>query len=259
MPLNELEKLKERLDRDPNSKLFVPLAEEYKKAGMFEEAIDVLIKGLEKHPNYMSARVSLGKIYIEKEMLNEAGQEFEKVVNVIPDNLYAHKKLAEIYKNLDNRNKAIDELRVVLRLNPTDEVAAKSLASLEEGFTVQPDVQETTKVFTGGEEELSEIPVSEQTKETEIEESFDKEVSEEPRVRIRDADIFISQGRYIEALDIHKKILSVEPGNMYVLQRIEELRALLKLLGRNEEELIVRLNSFLDNIKKRRDEFFSTS
>jgi tetratricopeptide (TPR) repeat protein len=258
MALDELERLKERVDRDPDSKLFVPLAEVYKKADMFEEAINVLIKGLEKHPNYMSARVSLGKIYLEKGMFNEAGQEFEKVVSVIPDNLFAHKKLAEIYKNLDNRNKAITELRVVLRLNPTDEVAAKSLASLEERFTVQPEVQKTTEVLTG-EEEPSEIPVSEHTKETDIEESFDQGVSEEPRVRIRDADTFIYQERYSEALDIYKKILFVEPGNTYVLQRIEELRALLKLLGRSEEELIVRLNSFLDVIKKRRNEFFSPS
>lgn len=258
MALNELERLKERVDKDPSSKLFVPLAEEYKKAGMFEEAVDVLIKGLERHPNYMSARVSLGKIYIEKEMLNEAGQEFEKVVSVIPDNLYAHKRLAEIYKNLDNRNKAVEELRVVLRLNPTDETAAKSLASFEEKSFAQPEIQETIEAFTK-EEKLSEIPVSEQTKEAEIEESFDKGVSEGPRVRIRDADIFISQGRYIEAFDIYKKILSIEPSNTYVLQRIEELRALLKLLGRSEEGLIMRLNSFLDGIKKRRDEFFGTS
>jgi tetratricopeptide (TPR) repeat protein len=249
MALNELERLKERVDKDPSSKLFVPLAEEYKKAGMFEEAVDVLVKGLERHPNYMSARVSLGKIYFEKEMLIEAGQEFEKVVSVIPDNLYSHKKLAEIYKNLDDRNKAIGELRVVLRLNPTDEAAAKSLSSFEEKSFAQPESQE----------KLSEIPVSEQTKEAEFEESFDKGVSEGPRVRIRDADIFISQGRYIEAFDIYEKLLSIEPSNTYVLQRIEELRALLKLLGKSEEELIMRLNRFLDGIKKRRDEFFGTS
>jgi tetratricopeptide (TPR) repeat protein len=78
-------------------------------------------------------------------------------------------------------------------------------------------------------------------------------------VRIRDADIFISQGRYIEAFDIYEKLLSIEPSNTYVLQRIEELRALLKLLGKSEEEVIMRLNRFLDGIKKRRDEFFGTS
>src|SRR4030066_1883924 len=168
MALNELERLKEKVNKDPSSKLFVPLAEEYKKAGMFEEAVDVLMKGLERHPNYMSARVSLGKIYIEKEMLSEAGRGFEKVVSVIPDNLYAHKKLAEIYKNLDNRNKAVEELRVVLRLNPKDETAAKSLSSFEEKSVSQPEIQETIEVFTK-EEKLSEIPVSEQTKEAEIE------------------------------------------------------------------------------------------
>jgi tetratricopeptide (TPR) repeat protein len=66
MALEEIERLKEKINKDPNSKLFVPLAEEYKKAGMFDEAIDALILGLERQPNYLSARVSLGKIYIER-------------------------------------------------------------------------------------------------------------------------------------------------------------------------------------------------
>lgn len=59
MALEEIERLKEKLDKDPNSKLFIPLAEEYKKAGMFDEAVDVLLKGLERQPGYMSARVAL--------------------------------------------------------------------------------------------------------------------------------------------------------------------------------------------------------
>jgi hypothetical protein len=42
------------------------------------------------------------------------------------------------------------------------------------------------------------------------------------------------------------------------LQRIEELRALLKLLGKSEEELILKLNSLLEGIKKRQNEFFNS-
>ena len=72
MSLKDIEKLKERVDKDPNSKLFVPLAEEYKKEGMIEEAISVLLNGIERQPGYMSARVSLGKIYLEKGMMKEA-------------------------------------------------------------------------------------------------------------------------------------------------------------------------------------------
>ena len=111
MAIEDIERLKEKLDKDPNSKLFVPLAEEYKKAGMLDEAIDVLTKGLESQPAYLSARVSLGKIYIEKGMLDEARTEFEKVISVIPDNLYAHKKLAEIYKDRGQKEEAIKEFK----------------------------------------------------------------------------------------------------------------------------------------------------
>lgn len=256
MALNDIERLKERLERDPNSKLFVPLAEEYKKAGMVEEAINILLKGLERHPNYMSARVSLGKIYLEKGMLNEASQEFEKVVSAIPENLYAHKKLAEIYESLDKKNKAIEELRTVLRLNPIDEVAAKTLASLEERLIPSQEAKKPEEAFI--EIRPSEISVIGKVKDSETEESDEKEVSEETRLQIKDADVFVSQGRYLEALETYKKILSFEPDNRYILQRLEELKALLKFLGKNEEYLISKLNNFLNGIKKRRNEFFST-
>lgn len=66
MAKDEIEKLKEKVEKDPLSKLFVPLAEEYRKIGMLDEAVSVLLKGLENQPNYMTARVALGKIYLEK-------------------------------------------------------------------------------------------------------------------------------------------------------------------------------------------------
>ncbi|MEW6215073.1 MAG: tetratricopeptide repeat protein [Nitrospirota bacterium] len=213
MSLEDIERLKERVNRDPYSKLFVPLAEEYKKAGMLDEAIAVLIKGIERQPGYMSARVSLGKVYLEKGMPDEARVEFENVVSAIPDNLYAHRKLAEIYRDLGEKDKAVEEFKIVLRLNPLDEEAARNLADLKRKFTVQP-----------------------------------------PQVSLSESDFCISQGRYMEAMDMYRRLLSIEPGNMRVLQRVEELKALLKLLGKDKEKLIARLNSFLDSIKKRRDE-----
>jgi len=130
MALEEIEKLKERLAKDPSSKLFVPLAEEYRKAGMFDEAIEVLKNGLESQPSYMSARVSLGKIYLEKDMIEEAMAEFEQVTKAIPDNLFAHKKLAEIYKELGDPIKAVQRYELVLKLNPLDEDAKINLESL---------------------------------------------------------------------------------------------------------------------------------
>jgi tetratricopeptide (TPR) repeat protein len=308
MALEEIARLKEKVDNDPNSKLFIPLAEEYKKAGMLDDAINVLIKGLENQPGYMSARVALGKIYFEKGMLEEARAEFEKVVSTIPDNLYAHKKLAEIYRDLGERDKAVKEFKTVLKLNPMDEWAATNLSDITEGpkpkkpepakaeqqivaeekpskIADDEDIMEgLDKAFAEIVEEAEEVqtePVTEAAEVTEEEppsvepifkeselvfEGEDLTVkedvskpSEHTILNVQDADIYISEGKFTEAMKIYRNLLSVNPNNKKVLQRAEELKALLSLLGRDKEELIARLDSLLDGIKKRRDEFFGST
>lgn len=230
MALEDLERLKEKVDKDPNSKLFFPLAEEYKKVGMLDEAIDVLMKGLNSQPDYMSARVSLGKIYLEKSMVNEARAEFEKVINSKPDNLFTHRKLAEIYRNLGERDKALEEFRMVLTLNPLDEDTVRTITEIEKELTVQSGITDTT------------FPILQEEQPSDFEDL------------LRESDLYIAQGRYKEAMDIYMKLLSIEPGNVSVLQRTEELKALMKLLGKGKDELIARLSNFLNGIRKRRDE-----
>lgn len=295
MGWEEIERLKERVDKDPNSKLFVPLAEEYKKMGMPDEAVETLSQGIKRHPGYMSAHVALGKILLEKGMLDKASLEFEKVVHTIPDNLYAHKKLAEIYSALNMIEKAIEEYKIVLKLNPLDWDAEKSLAHLGGGVAIQPETAETFTVkiaeekpsevtLTESSEEAQEPPfelegiietsleeklpeteasASESTEESffamdETSETLEREVPEKSHIDLGIADSYISQGNYVDALNIYKRLLSTEPDNVHVLQRIEELKNLLSLLGKGKEDLIAKMKSLLDSIKKRRDEFFST-
>ena len=62
----EIAKLTARISKDPKSKLFVPLAEEYKKAGDIEMAIYVLLEGLKSNPEYVTGRFSLGKLLLAK-------------------------------------------------------------------------------------------------------------------------------------------------------------------------------------------------
>lgn len=138
MAIEDIEKLREKVSRDPNSKLFVPLADEYRKTGNLDEAIAVLVHGIENQPGYMSARVALGKIYLEKNMLPEAQDEFEKVVTAIPDNLFAHKKLAEIYRDTGAVVKARAQYETVLKLNASDEDAMLNLESLRNIQIIEP-------------------------------------------------------------------------------------------------------------------------
>ena len=56
-----IEELQRKYERDPDSTIFLQLAEEYRKASMFDEDIRVCQDGLNKHPSYTSARVALGR------------------------------------------------------------------------------------------------------------------------------------------------------------------------------------------------------
>ncbi len=396
MSIKEIEKLREKVDKDPNSKLFVPLAEEYKKEGMTEEAIAVLQKGLQKQPGYMSARVSLGKIYLEKGNMDEARVEFESVIKTIPDNLYAHKKLAEIYRDTGERDLAIKAFRTVIKLNPMDEEILSNLRDIEGASTEHPaeiiletgvspekenaaaeeipfeamrlehtsheddqggpahsaeeldSFKEALFGFKAEKEEgkPEELPIAEESiaeAEEDIEEvketqeeaaeewSFDEagsapaagiaeediaeaeDISEEAEEKLsfgdiadvlktegfeaveeaetisennyasekmfsaelpsetacrsltdnsallQTADRFISEENYSKALDVYRQMLATTPEDKHTLQRLEELKSLLKLLGRDKEVLISKLEAFLSAIKKRGDEFFRSS
>jgi tetratricopeptide (TPR) repeat protein len=132
MTNEEIENLKKKIETDPQPSLSILLAEEYRKNGLIDEAIQVLQKVLKNRPDYTSARVALGKIYLQRDMLPDARMEFEKAVSLIPDNLLAHKKLAEIYCKQEDNEKALQECQVILNLHPDDdETKAKMLSLIE--------------------------------------------------------------------------------------------------------------------------------
>ncbi|MDA8174805.1 MAG: tetratricopeptide repeat protein [Nitrospiraceae bacterium] len=134
---DDIEKLKERIRKEPGSRLFLALAEQYRNMGNLDEAMEVLKSGLQSQPAYMSARVALGKIYLEKNMTAEAATEFETVVKSIPDNLFAQKKLADIYLAQGEQEKARKALETVVALNPMDEAAVAALKEMQ-GPAQQP-------------------------------------------------------------------------------------------------------------------------
>jgi tetratricopeptide (TPR) repeat protein len=93
-----VEELRRRLQKDPASIAFAQLAEEYRRAGQYTEAVDVARSGLAHHPTYLSARVTLGRALIELAAYNDAQAELEDVLRAAPENLAAIRGLAEIHQ-----------------------------------------------------------------------------------------------------------------------------------------------------------------
>jgi tetratricopeptide (TPR) repeat protein len=118
--MSRIEELEKRLAADPNSRMFVQLAEEYRKAGMLEQAIDVCEQGIKKHPQYPSARVALGRALLEAEQLDRASQEFEAVLKQVPDNILANKFLGQTYHRLGRLEEALKKYNIAHTLAPED-------------------------------------------------------------------------------------------------------------------------------------------
>ena len=95
-----IEELRRRLRKDPASIAFAQLAEELRRAGAHEEAVTVFRAGLAVYPEYVSARVTLGRALLALDRLDEAQRELEYARSTAPENTAAIRALADIHDRL---------------------------------------------------------------------------------------------------------------------------------------------------------------
>ncbi len=126
----EIDRLALALAKDPGSKVFIPLAEEYGKAGMWEEAVAVLEDGLKIYPGFITAMVALGRAYEQMNQPVKAKAILEEAIKVSPDNLRAHRTLAKLYAAQGAKEAAIRSCNVILSINPHDQEALSLCAGL---------------------------------------------------------------------------------------------------------------------------------
>lgn len=130
-----IEDLRRRVQKDPASIAFAQLAEEYRRAAQYQEAVDVCHAGLQIHPGYLSARVTLGRALIELGQRDEAQHELELVLASAPENLAALRGLAEILHHRGELPEALARYRAALALarnDPDLEQTVNDLAKLVE-------------------------------------------------------------------------------------------------------------------------------
>jgi tetratricopeptide (TPR) repeat protein len=115
-----LEDLRRRVQQDPSSIAFAQLAEEHRRAGQSQEAVEVCRAGLAIHPAYLSARVTLGRALLDLQQLEESRRELEYVLKSAPENLAAIRGLAEIHHRSGSLAEALVHYRAALALARND-------------------------------------------------------------------------------------------------------------------------------------------
>jgi len=128
---SEIGKLSERYNKDPKSGIFVQLADAYRKNKMIDEALEILTKGLEHHPQYPLAYLIIGKCYFDKRMYEQAKEYFEKTLSFDSESVIALRMLAQTCVAMKDEKGQIFAYKGILALDPFDESAKKKLTSLE--------------------------------------------------------------------------------------------------------------------------------
>ena len=126
----EIDRMAVQLAKDPYSKVFMPLAEEYGKVGMWQEAAGVLEDGLKFYPGFITAMVALGRAYDHMGEATKAKAILEESVKLSPENLRAHRTLIKIYQSQGLNESALQSCAVILAVNPRDEEALSVQSAL---------------------------------------------------------------------------------------------------------------------------------
>jgi len=133
-----LDELRRRVQKDPASLAFAQLAEEYRRAGQYDEAIRTCCDGLTHHPTYLSARVTLGRALMAVGDIDAAERELRAVLEAAPENLAALRSLAEIHQQRGNTLDALAEYRIAQALAPDDLDLARIIAAAEAALGGEP-------------------------------------------------------------------------------------------------------------------------
>ncbi|MGH7410443.1 MAG: tetratricopeptide repeat protein [Candidatus Methylomirabilis sp.] len=176
------------------------IADRYRKQGRFAEAIALCLRELEARPTYVSARVVLGRAYMESGDHAQAEEEFHRVVESSPENLRARMHLGEICAAQGRRHEAIRHYQAALERAPLDREIRARLMKL--GGSVSPFAPSLSTQWTQGVSMPSrEVMVPDFTA-----------AKEELLATETLADLYASQGFTERASAIYRQLLDEEPS-----------------------------------------------
>jgi predicted regulator of Ras-like GTPase activity (Roadblock/LC7/MglB family)/tetratricopeptide (TPR) repeat protein len=131
-PVSRLEELKRLLQKDPTSRQFLALAEEYRRHGKYRDAVITLERGLQLHSTSVAAHVALGRTYQQLDRLEDAIRAFTSALRLDRENLVAIRQLAEVYLAKGDKVEAIKKLKLYRGLQSGDRDVTETIQRLEE-------------------------------------------------------------------------------------------------------------------------------
>lgn len=256
-----LDEYRRMLQKDPQSKVFAPLAEALREMGDFVRAEQIAADGVRRHPAYASGYVALGRILSDQSRQKEALVILQKAADLDPENLLALQLLALTHLRLNAPKDALKIYKRVLFLNPQSEKARSAIQRLE---SLSADEYEED-IF-----QYQRLDSQHATRELAFEKSNPQAVSpSEIDRKLSLIDALIVRNELEKARQILSDLSFRTPANVEIAKRFElldedmpeEAADLLHPLQSREKMVVERktklLNNLLRRIKERTEEQIS--
>lgn len=131
-PSPEISKLQKKYDAEPDSLIFARLADAYLSKGEIEQAIKIAEKGVQKHPDYISGLMVLGKCYEKNGEDDKALDIYLTVLEKDRENLLALQKVAKGTYKSGRYEKALESYKKLLDLSPFDPSIEQIIAEIKD-------------------------------------------------------------------------------------------------------------------------------
>jgi predicted regulator of Ras-like GTPase activity (Roadblock/LC7/MglB family) len=119
---DDVRRLSDELARDPASRVFVPLGEALRRQGQLDLALKVTLRGLERHPHFADGHDLLARIWVDRNELLRAFDEWDMVLRLSPGHASALRGMGFVSYQLN-------------RLPEAEQYLSAALAALPEGET----------------------------------------------------------------------------------------------------------------------------
>lgn len=224
-----IQKLEDKIRAHPLTPEFVKLANYYLVNGNVSEAIELLQAGLNFYPNYVTAKLLLGKAYLANRYFFDAKKIFEELLSDSPEMGIARKYLDianDLTKNEVSRKHEDDII-------PKLDFKAPVYNDYDFNYNLFPSYE--IEEFSQDKIDITEIEESNEYNDfRKIYESphFFKKESSKPKFekkRLKNkfevkiitetlADIFAKQGNYFDAMEAYTYLLKIKPERKEILE-----------------------------------------
>ena len=137
-----IQKYQKTLAESPDSRVFAPLAESYRRLGLYDRAFETLREGVRRNPDYVLGYLVLASCYADKDEHQLVYTTLRPLVHNNRDNLRLQKLFAQSCLKLKHIDEALETYKYLLFMNPKDSEIAEKVKELD---NVSP-VHETTYI-----------------------------------------------------------------------------------------------------------------